>query len=400
MADEDMAPGGIYSVRHRRKRTNVMEVIPVSQHDPLYDSQPQLWKALGLEDQFPQRRDDPSVLDDFGCLSNAIAPSYEDYYNSVRFRYLIGLQIMLQLQCETLVKNFKVNHQICDLAAKYWLKYVEKTNILGCDWADVVVLESEMQQVTGSEDNVQKLPVKHKREFHNILGERVVMIWYKSLSKMIPLDCTVAILFLACHMTNEAVLPIDISQWAVEGKLPYLSAVVEIKKRMGPSNSSCPIDFNQMFKPSRDVLPQKIETLAATIADFIGLEMPPVNFFEIASRYIRQLKLPYEKILPKAMLIYEWSLSPGLWLSTNQSRFPTRLCVLSIIIVAIRMLYNINGFGFWERSLSTNAAPSGSRGKKKCSMDLNLERDQLEEEATKLLSHLHSLYTGVPKQYV
>ncbi|XP_028776455.1 TATA box-binding protein-associated factor RNA polymerase I subunit B-like [Neltuma alba] len=99
------------------------------------------------------------------------------------------------------------------------------------------------------------------------------------------------------------------------------------------------------------------------------------------------------------MLIYEWSLSPGLWLSTNQSRFPTRLCVLSIIIVAIRMLYNINGFGFWERSLSTNAAPSGSRGKKKCSMDLNLEREQLEEEAAKLLSHLHSLYTGVPKQY-
>ncbi|XP_028790034.1 TATA box-binding protein-associated factor RNA polymerase I subunit B-like [Neltuma alba] len=168
---------------------------------------------------------------------------------------------------------------------------------------------------------------------------------------------------------------------------------------MGPSDSSCPIDLHQMFKPSRCVLPQKIETLAATIVDSIGLEMPPMNFFEIARRYIRQLKLPYEKILPKAMLIYEWSLSPGLWLSRNQSRFPTRLCVLSIIIVAIRMLYNINGFGFWERSLSNNAAPSDSRDKKKCLMDLNLERDQLEEEAAKLLCHLHSLYTGVPKQY-
>lgn len=40
-----------------------------------------------------------------------------------------------------------------------------------------------------------------------------------------------------------------------------------------------------------------------------------------------------------------------LYLSKNVLRLPTRVCVMSVLIVAVRMVYNINGFGVWERSL-------------------------------------------------
>lgn len=49
---------------------------------------------------------------------------------------------------------------------------------------------------------------------------------------------------------------------------------------------------------------------------------------------------------------------PDLWLSTNELRLPSRVCVMSILIVAIRILYDIHGFGEWEKSLSSHGGSS------------------------------------------
>ncbi|CAI9266297.1 unnamed protein product [Lactuca saligna] len=94
----------------------------------------------------------------------------------------------------------------------------------------------------------------------------------------------------------------------------------------------------------------KLESLAASIAHSIGLELPPVNFYGIVAR--GQLSLPVETILPHASRIYEWSMPPELWLSGNEFRLPTRACVLSILIFSIRSLYKIHGFGKWEKGLA------------------------------------------------
>jgi hypothetical protein len=40
-----------------------------------------------------------------------------------------------------------------------------------------------------------------------------------------------------------------------------------------------------------------------------------------------------------------------LWLSSNPARVPTRVCVMAILIVSLRVLYNINGQGIWEVSM-------------------------------------------------
>lgn len=222
---------------------------------------------------------------------------------------------------------------------------------------------------------------KYRDEPHTLHGQRAIMIWYKFLRQKIPLSTSLAISFLACHVVREAILPTDIVKWSIEGKIPYFAAFVEIEKWFGQTSVACSLSPSFMFRPSKSVPPQKLESFAASIAESIGLHLPPVNFYALASHYLKQLCLPVEKILPHALKIQEWSMPPDLWLSTNECRFPTRVCVMSILIVAIRILYNINGFGAWETSLSSrkffsSTSNLGGKVDRECSAKT---RDDVEE---------------------
>ncbi|EEF39924.1 TATA box-binding protein-associated factor RNA polymerase I subunit B [Ricinus communis] len=310
-----------------------------------------------------ERFDDDEYLDGLGPVEpedfGGKSLSYEDYYNEVRIRYVMGMQWMIQLQCESLVEKFNVSPLICGVAGNVWLRFLVATGVFKDNWADDVILESESQVQGEPED--WKPRSSHRNEPHNAYGQRAVMVWFKYLRKTIPLSSSLAISFLACHVAREAILPTDIVRWSIEGKLPYFAAHVEIEKRFEHSSPACPISSSLMFRPSQAVPAQKLESMAAAFAESIGLHLPPVNFYEIASRYLKNLALPVEKILPHACRIYEWSMPPDLWLSTNELRLPTRVTVMSILIVAIRILYNLNGFGAWERSLSSlNCSPSNS----------------------------------------
>uniref|UniRef100_A0A2P2Q3E9 Uncharacterized protein MANES_01G185700 n=1 Tax=Rhizophora mucronata TaxID=61149 RepID=A0A2P2Q3E9_RHIMU len=300
----------------------------------------------------------PTEPDDFGS-GGAGKLSYEDYYNEVRIRYVMGMQWMIQLQCEALVEKFKARPLICGVAATVWLRFLARTRVFKDSWADDVLLDSEAQKPGEPEEQLAR--PKNKDEPHNKHGQRAVMLWFRELRKMIPLSCSLAISFLACHVVREAILPTDIVRWSVEGKLPYFTAHVEIEKRFEQPSPACPLSPSLMFRPSHPIPVQKLESMAASIADSIGLHLPPVNFYQIAYRYLQKLSLPIEKILPHSCRIYEWSMPPELWLSMNDLRLPTRVGVMSILIVAVRILYNINGFGEWERSLSDKTGiPSSS----------------------------------------
>ncbi|KAJ8764763.1 hypothetical protein K2173_009163 [Erythroxylum novogranatense] len=276
----------------------------------------------------------PTEPEDFGA--NAVVKlSYEDYYNEVRLRYVMGVQWMIQMQCDALVEKFKVHPLVRGVASSVWLRFVVGTGVFKDGWADDVLLESEAQKQGELEEHV--VGTRYSDEPHNAHGQRAVMVWFRELRKTIPLSCSLAISFLACHVVREAVLPTDLMRWSVEGKLPYFAAHVEIEKRFGQSSPACPISSSVMFRPSQAVLMQKLESMAASIAESIGLHLPPVNFYQIACRYLKKLSLPVEEILQQACRINDW--------------LPTRVGVMSILIVAIRILYNINGFGVWERSL-------------------------------------------------
>ncbi|KAF7828058.1 TATA box-binding protein-associated factor RNA polymerase I subunit B [Senna tora] len=447
VADEDFVGkggdtgGAIYLTSHRRQRAQAVKAEPISQLDSFYDSQTQLFKTLGLDDETPQRQGNlqespikveedlgygsqlgvagSSVPEDFGGSSGVrVPPSYEDYYNEIRIRYVMGLQMMIEFQCEALVKEFKVNPLICGLVGPIWLRFVSWTGVFVDDWADQVIFDSEKKLDEEPEDSRPKPRAKCNAEPHNKYNERAVMIWYRSLRKTIPLSCTLAVSLLACHVAREAVLPTDIMKWTLEGRLPYLTAFLEIETRMGKPSNACPISSMTMFKPSNAVPLQKLEALAASIAQSIGLDLPPVNFYAMAYGYLQKLSLPVEKILPHACRIYEWSMPPDLWLSTSTLRLPTRICVMSILIVSMRILYNLNGFGEWEKSLSHDdgasvKSPSGSGEKENDGMDTNfpsyddgghcdevpLQPQKPEWDAARLLHHLYETCNEIAEKY-
>ncbi|GLU17078.1 hypothetical protein SLE2022_334740 [Rubroshorea leprosula] len=371
VADEDFMvkgdqTGALYSANHKRQRHQpVTPVQRISQFNPQTQ---QFWSQMTEEtnDHYHDQQnrakevrlsDDvgPVNPSDFGSFGMS-QYSYEDYYKELRNRHVMGVQIMLQAQCESLVEKFNVNPLICGIVGPIWLRFVASTGILDDEWADHAIHESEIQK-SGEAENIQPR-AKYRSEPHNIYGQRALIIWYKSLRKKVPLSCSLAVSFLGCHVLREAILPTDIVKWSVEGKLTYLDAFVELEKRIGRGLPPFPFNLNQMFRPSHVVSAQKLESQAAQIAQSIGLNLPPVNFYAIALRYLNELSLPVEKILPCACQIYEWVMPPDLWLSTHELKLPTRICLMSILIVAIRILYNISGFGIWERSLETQQFPT------------------------------------------
>ncbi|KAF3431460.1 hypothetical protein FNV43_RR26191 [Rhamnella rubrinervis] len=387
VADEDFIDKGgqiggpIYTASHRRQRNpSVIKAEPISQSDSLRNSQnqSQFWASLNLNDddvRTPNRLEvkmeeydndvgpfsdgvGPTGPEDFGMAGTSV-PSFDDYCNEIRIRYVMGLQLMIESQCEALVREFKVSPLICGLAGTVWLRFVAGTRVFDDAWVDDAIQESEIQE-HGEPSSGFKPRFKFKAEPHNLYGRRAVMIWFRSLRKRIPLSYSLAVSFLACHLAREAILPTDIVKWSLEGKLPYFAAFVEIENVIGQPSKACPISSSLMFRPLESITLQKLEAMAASIAESIGLDLPPVNFYAIASRYIKKLSLPVEKILSHACHIYEWSMPPDLWLSTNEQRLPTRVCVMSILIVAIRILYNIHGFGDWERRLSSHCASSST----------------------------------------
>lgn len=153
VADEDFLDrtgnpfGGLYSARHtRRINTSVVKPEPLSQpldgifpyYEPFSQSQTKTeahdvdaMETVGLEDfTFNGRNNE------------------EDYYGGIRLRYVMGLQRMIELQCEALVRELKVNPLICGLAGTIWLRFLAGTQVFNDDCADQTFAfdESEIRQ--------------------------------------------------------------------------------------------------------------------------------------------------------------------------------------------------------------------------------------------------------------
>ncbi|PIA37901.1 hypothetical protein AQUCO_02900033v1 [Aquilegia coerulea] len=283
---------------------------------------------------------EPSIPNDFGGTIDVSVINEEILSAEIRIRYVLGIQYMIQFQCKVLVENFGVSPLICGLAGVIWMRFVAASRVFDENWADDTFLDSDVQ-------------FQGNKGVFNSYGQRGEIIWFRSLRKKIPLPSSLAVSFLACHVAREVV-----HAWTHEGKLPYLTAFIDIEKRLGLPSRACPLSSSIVFKPFRVVGSRELEAHSGFVAQSIGLQLPPVNFFAIARRYLKQLSLPQEKILPHAARIYEWSMPPDMWLSANPKRLPTRVCVMSIIMLTVRLLYNINGFRKWEANLSRPSTSS------------------------------------------
>ncbi|KAF8407261.1 hypothetical protein HHK36_006388 [Tetracentron sinense] len=358
--------------------------------------QSQFWNSLTLTLTLTLTlgyNDFGAVLTGLRCLSP------EEYCSEIRIRYVMGIQLMIQFQCQALVEKFGVSPLICGLAGVIWMRLVVVSGIFDDGWADKAVEDSEVQEQDSSSSLRQngEQVVFEARSFslqqcepQNIHGQRAVMIWFRSLKKIIPISSSLTVSFLACHIAREAILPTDILKWSLDGKLPFPTAFVDIEKCFGRPSSACPLSSCFMFRPSKAIAVQRLESLAASVAQAIGLHLPPVNFYAIANRHLEKLTLPIEKILPHACCIYEWSMPPNLWLSTNEFRLSTRVCVMSILMVVIRILYNINGFGKWETIFSSFSGSSSSYDQvEKSDLKCNLRKKNNDAQHCSPSGNLH-----------
>ncbi|OMO82437.1 hypothetical protein COLO4_23013 [Corchorus olitorius] len=180
VADEDFVDkgthgGALYLSSHtRHSRQPLTPVQPISQYDP---KSQQFWSQLSQEHRDHDGNQDavgedagfdsvePTGTSDFGSYSVGVY-SYEDYYTELRNRYVMGLQMMIQAQCEALVEKFNVKPLICGIVGPIWLRFVASTRIFDDSWADEAIHESEIQKTA-------------VRILYNINGFGV---WEKSLS--------------------------------------------------------------------------------------------------------------------------------------------------------------------------------------------------------------------------
>ncbi|KAF3775249.1 TATA box-binding protein-associated factor RNA polymerase I subunit B [Nymphaea thermarum] len=281
-------------------------------------------------------------------------PDETEVATLLKSRYAEGIQLMMQMQCEALVEKLSVSPLICGIIAPIWFRYLADSRILEEGWQEEAKLADEIaavkRLVTDPRYSLKhRNSSKYKADLRTKYGKKTVSIWIRLLKSKVPLSSSLAICFLACHISREAVLPTDVVRWAAEGKIPYLAAFMDIDKYLGSLNLRS-VNSSLLFRPTEVVDSWQLESLAGSIAERIGLHLPPVNYFSIVNRYLKQLPVSIDKVLPYACHIFEWSMPPDLWLPAHQYRFPSRVCVMSILIVAIRLVYNINGCFHWERN--------------------------------------------------
>ncbi|KAJ4749278.1 TATA box-binding protein-associated factor RNA polymerase I subunit B [Rhynchospora pubera] len=302
-------------------------------------------------------------------------PDIQTVARAMRERYLMGLQVMLQNQCQVLMETYKVSPIICGMAGPIWLSYLATTGVLQEGWAIAVLANCKDLPAKGS---------KNKSSTEKVTINKV----YRTLRKSIPIYSTLAISFLSCHLAREPVLPTDIIDWAQEAKLPYLSFFIEMDRYIGTAPAACPLKNRTMFRPTRILGSWQLEDVAGKIAEKIGLHLPPVNFYAVARRWLEELSLPME-ILPRACRVYEWLLPTELWISANGVvGFPTRVVVMSILIITLRMLYDINGYGTWEKSLN-GVADKQAQLEEGCEMDSNMSSEFDTRELLRVLEAVH-----------
>ncbi|XP_020528248.1 TATA box-binding protein-associated factor RNA polymerase I subunit B isoform X2 [Amborella trichopoda] len=326
---------------HEIKTLASLQMLNRSQEDQDYGKSSVFLESEKVEEGCPA---------DFGSQNKK--PGDEDIAEGLRLKYVEGIQIMIQLQCEALVEKFGVSPLVCGLAGPIWMRYLASTKVLDEEWANEEIIASETCSARkGEREKEVSKYVRLSLEPRTLHGRKVINVCLNSLKSKVPVANTLAICFLACHLSREAILPTDIAKWALEGTIPYLAAFIDIDKRLSKSSKACRLSSRLLFWPMRAVGAEWIEKAAATVAQNIGLHLPAVNFYSISYRYLKNLSLPVDGILPYACRIYEWLMPPDLLLSSNDCRLPTRVYVLAILVIAIRLLYNINGLGHWEKSL-------------------------------------------------
>lgn len=193
VADEAFAKAGgegFYMSSHRRKAPAVIPGFragaPVIKAEPISQYMPDsdvcgIFGGFGVKNEGVMGEEFSGPFD-FGLPMDYDAGDeqarYSKTYNEVRLRYVMGVQVMLVMQCKALVERFEVNPLICGYASSIWMRYVAASGVFDDGWADNAISESEDRQPGDcllKMKTVNKKLFKHSNHFSCFLT--IVMAW-------------------------------------------------------------------------------------------------------------------------------------------------------------------------------------------------------------------------------
>lgn len=150
------------TIRNAEQQQPQPAMTPFSAFDELLGSVPDVQEVIRLTQGGTQNTSFVTVkTEDFSQLGSQFGQDYdptarmskEELAVAIRKSYLGGLQRILQLQLECLVKEFGVTPLICGIAGPVWLRFVASTRVLETAWAEEVVTDAEQRERTRRENN-------------------------------------------------------------------------------------------------------------------------------------------------------------------------------------------------------------------------------------------------------
>lgn len=168
-----------------------------------------------------------------------------------------------------------------------------------------------------------------------------------SPGRRIPLAVTLAILFLATHWLREPILPTDLVQLQLENRLPYMAAWKLLPE---PQNFSGLPELDRLLqvlrehgimKPLSFCSARKIEFWGAEVASRLAIDLPPVNFYLLALRFMQDLRLNLPPLVPIVDRLMDLLVPSPLWITTWVGAVPARVTVMSIVVLALKLHYGL-----------------------------------------------------------
>lgn len=159
VADEDFIDkstrGAVYQASHRRATASTPIATVKTEPSSQFYSQSQPWSSITqLQTGKTPKKEEYDASFNANPISSvgptepedfALPMSYENCHYAVRMRYVLGLQLMLQLQCEALVDKCAVSPLILGFSGPIWMRFLAATRVFDDGWADDCIHDSELQ---------------------------------------------------------------------------------------------------------------------------------------------------------------------------------------------------------------------------------------------------------------
>jgi len=252
-------------------------------------------------------------------IEERIDPLDEDYRDMV-LTPLKHLQTTLFKQVSALTSSGKCQPILKQAVSEIWFAMLsEDLNI------------KKMQQLLAGE--LEGMESEQKTEQCKALLSNITVHY--------DIEKTLSVILLGCLIIKEAVMPIDLVRYALNGELPYLKETTLGKggiSRLEPDTPSVDSVLKNMLQ----------------IVEQIGTHVPRINVGGLVTRLLHEINLPPEVALHvhKLHCFVAVEMEPHLAISGRQTYMPgsSYSYVVGLVVVTLKILYGLDGRKTFEGS--------------------------------------------------